>query len=154
MRENGTVPDMVIRPTVKFVKAGAIAASIVFLALEVGCLISWNHAVGTWIMALPPLILIWPAARAMRRRLTTTTVTEDRLRFESGLATKSTRTIQLAKVQDVRVDQRVPQRIFDVGDLSIETAGEASRLTIHNVDHPQQVADEIMNRAQRGAISA
>jgi uncharacterized membrane protein YdbT with pleckstrin-like domain len=154
MRENGAVPDMVIRPTVKFVKAGAIAAAIVFLALEIGCLISWNHAVGTWIMALPPLILIWPGARAMRRRLTTTTVTADRLRYESGLATKSTRTIQLAKVQDVRVDQRVSQRIFDVGDLSIETAGEGSRLTIHNVDNPQQVADEIMNRAQRGAISA
>jgi uncharacterized membrane protein YdbT with pleckstrin-like domain len=148
------VADLVIRPTVKFVKAGAVAASIVFLALEVGCLLSWNHAVGAWLMAVPPLILLWPAVRAMRRRQTTTTITADRLRFESGFASKSTRSIQLTKVQDVRVDQRVSQRIFHVGDLSIETAGEASRLTIHNVDNPQELADEIMNRSQHGAASA
>jgi uncharacterized membrane protein YdbT with pleckstrin-like domain len=48
------------------------------------------------------------------------------------------------------VDQRLAQRMFDVGDLSIETAGEASRLTIANVDSPQALADEIMNRAQKG----
>jgi len=154
MRENATVPDLIIRPTAKFLKAGAIFASIVFLALEIGCLISWNHAVGPWLMAVPPLILIWPAMRAMRRRLTSTSITGDRLRYETGLAAKSTRTIQLSKVQDVRVDQRLSQRLFNVGDLSIETAGEASRLTIHNVDNPQELADEIMNRAQRGAIPA
>jgi uncharacterized membrane protein YdbT with pleckstrin-like domain len=147
------VPDLVIRPTVKFVKAGAILASLVFLGLEIGCLLSWRKSVGDWLMAVPPLILIWPAMRAMRRRLTTTTITADRLRYETGLASKSTRTVQLAKVQDVRVDQRLSQRIFSVGDLSIETAGEASRLTIHNVDNPQQLADEIMNRAQHGALS-
>jgi len=148
------VPDLVIRPTGKFVKAGAIAASIVFLGLEIGYLVSWKNAVGAWIMALPPLILIWPAMRAMKRRLTTTTITGDRLRCETGLASKSTRSIQLNKIQDVRVDQRLSQRIFGVGDLSIETAGEASRLTIHNVDNPQPLADEIMNRAQGGAVSA
>jgi hypothetical protein len=43
------------------------------------------------------------------------------------------------------------QRMCNVGDLSIETAGEASRLTVHNVDDPQALADEILNRAQKGA---
>jgi uncharacterized membrane protein YdbT with pleckstrin-like domain len=148
------VADLVIRPSLKFVKAGAVAASIVFVALEVGCLLSWNQAAGPWLMVIPPLILIWPALRAMRRRLSTTTITADRLRFESGFASKSTRSIQLTKVQDVRVDQRIFQRMFNVGDLSIETAGESSRLTIHNVDSPQELADEIMNRSQRGAASA
>jgi uncharacterized membrane protein YdbT with pleckstrin-like domain len=53
-------------------------------------------------------------------------------------------------VQDVRVDQRLTQRLWKVGDLSIETAGEASRLTIRNVDDPQTLADDIMTRAQTG----
>jgi uncharacterized membrane protein YdbT with pleckstrin-like domain len=56
-------------------------------------------------------------------------------------------------VQDVRVDQKMLQRLFDIGDISIETAGEASRLTLHNIDKPQTLADEIMNRAQKGAAS-
>ena len=78
-------------------------------------------------------------------------ITGDRLRYETGVTSKITRNIQLSKVQDVRVDQRLMQRIWNVGNLSIETAGEASRLTIPNVDHPQSLADEIMNRVQRGA---
>jgi uncharacterized membrane protein YdbT with pleckstrin-like domain len=86
----------------------------------------------------------------MRRRFTKTTITGDRLRFESGMAAKTTRNIQISKIQDVRVDQRVSQRMFNVGDLSIETAGESSRLTVHNVDDPQALADEILNRAQKG----
>ena len=86
----------------------------------------------------------------MRREASRTVVTADRLRYETGIAAKTTRTIQLAKLQDVRVTQRVSQRVFNVGDLSIETAGEASRLTLANVDDPHKLADEIMNRSQAG----
>jgi len=146
------VSDVTIKPTAKFLKAGTVAAALVFLALEVECLMSWNDKVGgAWLMILPALLLLWPAARALRRQVTTTSITGDRLRHETGALAKSTRTIQLSKLQDVRVEQRLMQRIFSVGDLSIETAGEASRLTIHNVDNPQELADDIMNRAQKGA---
>jgi uncharacterized membrane protein YdbT with pleckstrin-like domain len=76
------------------------------------------------------------------------TVTADKVRFETGILSKSTRTIQLGKVQDVRVDQSLRQRVTGVGTLSIETAGEASRLIIHDIDQPQVLADEIMRRAE------
>jgi len=42
------------------------------------------------------------------------------------------------------VEQHVLQRLVRVGDLSIETAGEASRLTIANIDRPQHFADQIL----------
>lgn len=148
------MPDLTIQPTAKFIKAGTLAVAIVFLALEVGCVLSWNNKVGTaLIMIAPPLLFLWPLIRAGRRRFTKTTITGDRLRYESGLAAKTTRNIQISKIQDVRVDQTVSQRMFNVGDLSIETAGEASRLTVHNVDNPQSLADEILNRSQRSAAS-
>ena len=147
--------DLTIQPTTKFIKAGAILIAIVVLALEIGCLLSWNEKAGTsLIMVAPPLLFIWPLSKTMGRRFTKTTITGDRLRFESGLAAKTTRNIQLSKIQDVRVDQRVTQRMFNVGDLSIETAGEASRLTIHNVDNPQALADDILNRSQHGATAS
>jgi uncharacterized membrane protein YdbT with pleckstrin-like domain len=143
------VPDLTIQPTAKFIKAGLVSAILVIVALEIAYVTVWNGPTGWW-MVLPVLLLAWPGSRFLKRRLTRTTITGDRLRYETGLATKSTRNIQLSKIQDVRVDQRLLQRFFDVGDLSIETAGEASRLTIHNVDQPQQLADELMNRVQRG----
>ena len=147
------MPELTIQPTAKFLKAGAILAAVVFLGLEIAYLALWSAAAGPWVMVLPPLLLIWPGVRALRRRLTKTTITGDRLRYETGVASKSTRNIQLSKIQDVRVDQRLVQRIFSIGDLSIETAGETSRLTIHNVDEPQALADEIMKRAQKGPIT-
>ena len=75
---------------------------------------------------------------------------DHRLRYEVGITSKTTRNIQLYKVQDVRVDQRLVQRLWKVGDLSIETAGGASHEKIRNVDDPQALADNIMNRAQTG----
>jgi uncharacterized membrane protein YdbT with pleckstrin-like domain len=148
------VPDLTIQPTAKFIKAGTILVALIFLALEIGCVVSWNDKVGSpLIMIAPPLLFIWPLSRSLRRRYNKTTITGDRLRYESGMAARTTRNIQISKIQDVRVDQRVAQRMFNVGDLAIETAGEASRLTIHNVDDPQALADEILNRAQKGTAT-
>ena len=145
--------ELIVRPTAKFIKAGAILAAIVFLALEIAYVAKWSDIQSlTWVPIAAPLVLLWPAARWLRRRFTKLVFTADhRLRYEVGITSKSTRNIQLSKVQDVRVDQRLVQRLWQVGDLSIETAGEASRLTIHNVDDPQALADDIMNRAQTGS---
>ena len=81
--------------------------------------------------------------RHFRNRLTKMTILDDRLRYETGLLSRTTRTILVSRVQDVTVRQRLGQRLFGLGDLSIETAGEASRLTISQVDRPQEIADRI-----------
>jgi uncharacterized membrane protein YdbT with pleckstrin-like domain len=147
------VNDLIIRPTAKFILVRLILAGIVFLALEIVYFVYWRaNDKLHWVPLVAPIVFIPPALRAMRRQMTTTTISGDRLRFESGFMSKSTRTIQLSKLQDVRVDQDLLQRLFRVGNLSIETAGEASRLTLPDVDNPQSWADEILNRSQRGTI--
>jgi putative membrane protein len=96
------------------------------------------------------LLLLWPLKRHLRNRLTKITILDDRLRYQTGLLNRTTRTILISRVQDVTVHQRVSQRIFSVGDLSIETAGEASRLTIFEIDRPQEIADHINEHSQKG----
>jgi uncharacterized membrane protein YdbT with pleckstrin-like domain len=98
-------------------------------------------------------VLLWPLERWVRRQATKATLSGEHLRYQTGVLSRTTRNIQLPKLQDARVEQRLLQRFCGVGDLSLETAGEASRLTIPNVDDPQALADEIMNRAQAGAAS-
>ena len=139
--------DTVIRPTMKFIKLGYAVVLLAIVAGVIGfSMISqdseWKGR--PWIMAVPALLLIWPIRRHIARQFTKATIAGDRLRYEVGAMRKSTRNISLPKVQDARVDQSVTQRMFGIGDLSIETAGESSRLTIRNVDQPQQVADEIL----------
>lgn len=145
--------DLTIRPTAKFIKAGAIAAAVAVIALEIVFFTQKTSSMPDWMALCPLLVMLWPASRWLRRKFITTVISGDRLRCEVGFASRSTRTIQLSKIQDVRVDQRVMQRVFGVGSLSIETAGETSRLVLTDVDKPQELADEIMNRAQHGATA-
>src|SRR5258708_28334198 len=91
------------------------------------------------------ILLLWPIKRHLQRQEVKLRVEGEKLRFETGWFSKSTRIIQLPKVQDVRVNQSLIQRMLGVGDVSIETAGETSRLTVKNLDHPQVVANQIVD---------
>ena len=144
--------DTVIRPTLKFIKLGYALVLLLIVAAVIGAsMLPLEYAqYRPWLMGLPVLLLIWPARRHLTRQFTKATIAGDKLRYEVGALGKSTRNISLPKVQDVRVDQSVTQRMFNVGNLSIETAGEASRLTIRNIDRPQAVADQIL-AASHGA---
>lgn len=147
--------DLTIRPTAKFIIIRFIALGIVFLAIEIWYFSSLRDQAAAHLLPfVAPVIFIPAFLRLLRRQFTTVTLVGDRLRYETGFASKTTRTIQMSKVQDVRVDQRPMQRMFHVGNISIETAGEASRLTIPDVDNPQAIADEILNRSQGGTTVA
>jgi uncharacterized membrane protein YdbT with pleckstrin-like domain len=149
--------DVVIRPTMKFIKLGYFVVLLAIVAAAIGFFTltsegdEWRNR--PWILAVPALLLIWPIRRHFARQFTKATIAGDKLRYEVGVLSKSTRNISLPKVQDARVDQTVTQRMFGVGNLSIETAGEASRLTIRNVDRPQKVADEILAASHNTAGS-
>ncbi|MFZ0960844.1 MAG: PH domain-containing protein [Terriglobia bacterium] len=147
--------EMIVRPTMKFIHLGYVLAVVIVVA-TVGAMlrIEWPPDVPLsmphWVPWLPVLLLLWPAKHHLRNRLTKLTILDDRLRYETGILSKTTRTILILKVQDVTVHQRIGQRIFGVGDVSIETAGEASRETIFNVDRPQEIADRINEHSQKG----
>jgi putative membrane protein len=143
-----TVSDLTIRPTAKFLITRFIATGIVFLAIEIWYFVSLKGRTGTDpIPFIAPIVFVPAFFRLLARQFTTVTLSGDRLRYVTGAVSKTTRTIQISKLQDVRVDQRPMQRMFGVGDISIETAGETSRLTIPDVDNPQALADEIIDRA-------
>ena len=142
--------DLTIRPTAKFVMMRTILAVLVFLAVEIAWFTQWRENENLKFLPIVAfVVLIWPLPSALRRQFTKTTISGERLHYETGMFAKTTRTIQLSKLQDLRVDQTFMQRIFGVGNLSIETAGAASWEAIRHVDNPQAVADEILNRAHQ-----
>ena len=96
-----------------------------------------------WLVApvLYDFYLCWRYIASMSSKLI---VDGDKLRYESGLLTKHTRTIPVGKVQDVGVQQSVGQRMFGIGAISIAAAGDANRLVMQNVDNPTAVCDRIM----------
>jgi uncharacterized membrane protein YdbT with pleckstrin-like domain len=144
--------DVTVRPSLKFIKAGFIATALVIVAAIVAhFMFLAPQGQFPWLPIAAAALILWPLERMMRRQFIKITISGDKLYAQSGFLSKSTRIIQAPKIQDVRVAQSLGQRMFGVGDIAIETAGEASRLTLHNVDKPQELAEYILETANKGA---
>ena len=150
--------EMIIRPTMKFIYLGYLLVIVIVVASVVALMriqCAARDSVGLCNLGFPGCpcsFCCGPLKRHLRNRLTKMTILDDQLRYETGLLGRTTRTILISRVQDVTVHQRIGQRIFGVGDLSIETAGEASRETIFNIDRPQEIADHINEHSQKGHL--
>ena len=97
------------------------------------------------VLAFPLCLDFWNVHRHIRLHFIRLSLGAGQLRYETGVLSKSTRTVELTKVQDVRVDQSLGQRILGTGDLSLESAGESGLFTVRNIDNPQRVADQILS---------
>jgi uncharacterized membrane protein YdbT with pleckstrin-like domain len=142
---------MVLHQSVKLLVAGYVFWSLVDLSIIAAWALFPANFPILGLLIIPLGFQIWLATRHITRRMTSLTIEGDRLRFETGLLSKSSRVMELSKIQDVRVDQRLAQRMLNVGDISLETAGETSRLTMPSVDAPREAANHILSlsRAQR-----
>jgi len=141
-----------LRTSVKIIKFGYLICVLVAIGIAVYLSAIHNQDQRMWaLLAIPALGIITLAIRHTRRLLIKLTILDDRLRYEAGLLSKSTRTMELTKIQDVRVDQTLGQRMLDIGDLSLETAGESSRIVMRSIDNPHAAADRILelSRAHR-----
>jgi membrane protein YdbS with pleckstrin-like domain len=148
------IHPMKVRQSLK----GVNIAYVLDLVLAAAIAAYWLGAsdppqVPLWVpMLAPAALLLLTAIRHMRRRTTSLDVQGDRLRYEAGVFSKTSRIMELAKVQDVRFDQTFGQRIINTGDLSLETAGETSRIVMPSIDRPKEVAEHILelSRSLRG----
>ena len=136
---------MQLRQSLKFI----LASYLLCLVLVIGILVLWNMEKQQaeyvqWLFIIPGALLIATLVRHVQRRLTKLTIFEDKLRYEAGFFSKTTRTMELTKIQDVRVDQTFGQRMLNIGNLSQETAGESSRIVMPSVNRPHEAADRIL----------
>jgi membrane protein YdbS with pleckstrin-like domain len=143
--------DIVIRPSLKMIWAGYTVIALLVIAsvalYSMGFYGNVHWAVALW----PAILLLWPLKRHIQRRFTRLILSGDKLCYETGMLSRSKRLIQITKVQDVRVDQTLQQRMLGMGNLSLETAGETSRLVMRNVDSPDHAAETILRIAHANA---
>jgi len=140
-----------LRPSIKLIKLVYLLSLAAAVAIAGYLLSMGGRDDRLWsVLLLPAVAILFAAIRHLRRRLTKLIVLDDRLRYEAGLFSKTTRTIELAKVQDVRVDQTLGQRMLNIGNLSLETAGGASRIVMESIDRPQEAADHILQLTRAG----
>jgi len=102
-----------------------------------------------WVTAILLIVLLPPVRMHLRRRLITLRLHDDHLTLETGFLSRTRRTVDMAKVQDVTVRQTLGQRMLGVGDLMLESAGESGRMAIANLDSPREIADVIIESSKR-----
>ncbi len=141
---------MLIRPSLKFIKLSYVLCLLVAVALGVYILTlqQEDRQPWEWAFLIPAVWFFFTLFRHMQRRLEKIILSGDRLRYEAGLFSKATRTVELDKVQDIRVNQTLWQRMVSIGDISLETAGGHSSIAMASIDNPQSVADHILELAR------
>jgi uncharacterized membrane protein YdbT with pleckstrin-like domain len=102
-----------------------------------------------WLFLIPGVILIWAIAKHVATRHVKLTVGIDKLSLETGFMAKITRTVPIAQVQHVRVEQSMMQRMLGTGNLILESGGGLGRLVMESVDRPHQVTDEILSQMNK-----
>jgi uncharacterized membrane protein YdbT with pleckstrin-like domain len=102
-----------------------------------------------WVPAILLVLLLPPIKMHLARRMVTMRFHDDHLTLESGFLSRTRRTVDMAKIQDVTVRQTLGQRILGVGDLMLESAGESGAMAIANVDDPRDIADQILASSKR-----
>jgi putative membrane protein len=143
--------DREIHPSMKSVYAGYVAA-IVIAGAAMWAIHQYATDPPVWLYAAPLAALI-PSIKAHIQRMTVTLrFHDDHLTLETGLFSRTRRTVDTAKIQDVTVRQSFGQRLVGVGDLVLEDSGESGGMNMPGIDRPRLIADEIIassKRAQR-----
>lgn len=75
-------------------------------------------------------------------------VTNERLIHRSGLIAKHSMEVPLNRINDVRFQQNVFERMIGAGDLIIESAGTRGQEVFADVRHPEEVQKVIYERSE------
>lgn len=98
-----------------------------------------------WI-AFVVVIVGWLAYPVLRWFFTHFILTDRKLILSSGILNKSFKVIPLDQVNDISGSQNVWERVFNYGDLVIESAGEFGQQPFTNIGDPRKVRAQILEQ--------
>lgn len=68
---------------------------------------------------------------------------------QTGILSRNRKTIPIHKIQDVAFKQSVLERLFSIGDVIVESAGEKGAIHLYDLDNCQKRTDQILRLIQR-----
>jgi uncharacterized membrane protein YdbT with pleckstrin-like domain len=133
------------RSILSFYLTGLVGAIVV--GVIVGIAVSTALGIVAWLVLFALVLLVG----FIRRVETRYTITNQRLRIQRGILSKSVQQTRIERVQNVNTHQTVFDRLLRVGKVDFDTAGtDDSDFTFAGVGSPHHVV-EAVDRAQREA---
>jgi len=82
------------------------------------------------------------------RLFTRYTLTTRRLIVESGILGRSKKTIPIQRIQDVSFRQSLLERLFEIGDVLVESAGERGAIRLLDLAHCKHRTEQILRQVE------
>lgn len=104
----------------------------------------------TWVLLAGGVVLfiVYPLRHFISWVTSHFVVTNERVIHRQGLVAKSSMEVPLDRINDVRFNQSVFERMVGAGDLLIESAGERGQNVFSDIRHPEAVQKIIYERAE------
>jgi len=142
-----------LRPTLIFVLVRYIVAALVVIATAalMGVLSSRVNGQVAFLVILGVAIIAFsnPIYKHILRKREVYTLSNYKLEMRYGLIAKIVRNIPLRNIQDVTVTASVWQRLLKLGDIEIDSASEAGKITLDDIHNPDRYANMILDELRR-----
>ena len=134
--------------------AALVLAGLVFVAATVAAvwlaLVFHGNAIHLIILVVWLVVVVAGSLRRLVWWLTSVfVVTTNRVLHREGFVAKRSMEIPLGKINDVRFEQGLLDRIVGAGTLIIQSASEAGREEFEFVRHPEEVQKTIYEQTER-----
>ena len=120
------------------------AADILLSASAVSSGIKQLATLAVVAFALLWLIVVW-----IRWRSTAYTLTDQRIRIESGVFSRMSKIVPIDRIQDCTTRQPLVGRIFGYGLVEVDSAGDQGPEVLSHVPHPARWRDEVFVQGER-----
>lgn len=126
----------------------AVVAGIIVISLSKGTLKSiLGPVVGIALL----VIIVWFIVRYLQWVTTQFVVTGDRIISRRGVLSKAGIEIPLERINTVKFNQRLVERMVGAGDLTIESASTNGSESFTNIRHPDNVQREIYVQMEKNS---
>lgn len=123
------------------------AAWTLIVAVAIGFIVGF--ALSPWLTLIPVVAWLPLSVRPfLRWRFTYFVVTNERVITRHGIIAKHSKEIPLETINDVTFNQSIFERIFNAGDLTIESAGEQGQNVFSHVRRPEHVQKEVYRASE------
>ncbi|MEV4419106.1 PH domain-containing protein [Patulibacter sp. NPDC049589] len=127
---------------------------LVVVAIVVGALVGVIAEAGIGIAVGVVIAILAVGFLWAERSRTTYIVTNQRIQVREGFLSKEVQQTRLDRIQNVTLDQSVPQRLLRIGVVDYDTAGDdGSRFRMIGVSNPDALV-RLVDRAQREELDA
>jgi uncharacterized membrane protein YdbT with pleckstrin-like domain len=107
---------------------------------------------GNWVILIGLLVLLamslYFAWRVQVWTHTNLVLTDQRLIYQTGVITRHSRELPLSRINDVSCYQMVLGRVFGMGDLIVESGGEAGPFAYFSMPDPERLKMRILERVK------